>query len=302
MFAQTPTVYYIPKNIDYIVVSDLFSEDYIGGAELTLAAILSGSPAEIFKCHSSSVTPKLIEDNKDKIWILGNFSRMSQEGLVSLVNNNVKYSVIECDYKYCKYRSSHLHKLTEKCECNCHTQKNGLFIRAFYNRAQHVFFMSKEQMQIYIDKFPQYPANNFHVQSSTFSFETLENLKTLREKRKSNNGLWAILSGGSWIKAQEQTEKYCQAKKIKYGMVGGLKPKEFLEELSGYKGLVFMPAGFDTAPRIVIECKLLGLEVIMNENVQINNDDWFIGSVENCEKYLDTRIEYFWKTINGKKD
>jgi len=303
MFNQFPNVFYIPKNVDYIIVSDLFAENYIGGAELTLEAILEECPGKIFKLHSSSVTEQLIEKNKDKYWILGNFSNMSHESLITLVTNEVKFSIIECDYKYCKFRSSHLHKIQEKIECNCHTQKYGFFIRKIFQKAQHVFFMSKNQMEIYINKFPQFECSNFSVQSSTFKNSTLEKIRNLRlQNKNTSSDTWVVLAGGSWIKAEAQTIKYCEGHKIKYERLGGLEHEKFLEKLSEYKGIVFLPAGYDTAPRYVIESKLLGLESILNENVQMREEDWFTGSIEDCENYLKTRPKYFWEIILNEKE
>ena len=67
-----------------------------------------------------------------------------------LVQSNCKYSVIEYDYKYCKYRSSHLHYLTTKEQCNCHLEKHGKWVAAFYKRAEHVFFMSNNVVLVHV--------------------------------------------------------------------------------------------------------------------------------------------------------
>lgn len=295
-------VFYIPKKIEYVIVSDMFAEDYSGGAELTLDAILQKSPGNIFKIHSMALTPEIIENNKDKKWILGNFSQAPKEALITLATSGVNFFVIECDYKYCKWRSSHLHKLKENIECDCHKQQNGIFIRGLYQRANKVFFMSIGQMNEYIKLFPQAKPNNFVVQSSTFKDSILENLKNLRNTRKEAGfeDKWAILSGGSWIKAEKQTIEWCESKNMTYELIGGLKHKDFLKKLSTMKGLVFRPAGFDTCPRIVIEAKLLGLDCILNKNVQHKDENWFKGSIQECENYLMTRADDFWSILNGQ--
>jgi len=297
MFTQAPKVFYIPKDVDYIIVADMFAEDYTGGAELTLEAILSKCPGKVFKIHSSSVTPKLIEQNKDKHWVLGNFASMSHESLIELVVDNVKFSIIECDYKYCRHRSSHLHFLQEKVPCDCHKQKVGQFIRGLFQRAQHVFFMSAAQMQVYVDLFPQHPPTNFHVQTSTFKDETLDKLAEFHKTRNNTTNTWAIMGGGSWIKAEQQTISWCQSQGLEYEVFGGMPHDEFLKKLSTYKGLVFRPEGLDTCPRLVIESKLMGLECKLNENVQHKDEEWYAGSVEQANEYLRTRGDIFWKTL-----
>lgn len=293
-------VFYIPDKVEYIVVSDMFAEDYSGGAELTLDAILQKAPGLVFKLHSMLVTPELVEANKNKTWILGNFSRVPRNSLIELVTSKTKFVVIECDYKYCQHRSSHLHKLQENRECNCHTQQHGVFIRGLYQRAQKVFFMSEAQMNEYVRLFPQAKPHNFIVQSSVFSDETLAKLAELRGIRKERkpSESWAIMSGGSWIKAEKETIQWCESKNMPYELIGGLTPMSFLEKLSTMKGLVFRPAGFDTCPRLVIEAKLLGLDLELNENVQHKDELWFSGSIEKAEEYLRGRAESFWKLVN----
>jgi len=297
-----PKVFYIPQKVDYVVVSDMFAEDYPGGAELTLEALMSKAPGQVYKLHSQLVTTELIENHKEKVWIIGNFSQMSKTSLIELVASGVKFFVIECDYKYCKHRSSHLHKLQEKQECNCHTQQHGIFVRALYQRAQKVFFMSEAQMNEYVHLFPQAKPNNFIVQSSTFKDETLDKLKELRELRKTRkpNERWAIMSGGSWIKAERATIEWCESKGLEYDLIGGLTHSSFLEKLSTMKGLVFRPAGYDTCPRLVIEAKLLGLELELNDNVQHKDESWFSGSINCTEKYLKDRTKFFWDKVNEK--
>jgi hypothetical protein len=53
--------------------------------------------------------------------------------------------------------------------------------------------------------------------------------------------------------------------------------------------------GFDTAPRLTIEAKLLGLKLDLNENVQHKNEPWFVGSVEEAHAHLGDLAEKFWK-------
>lgn len=291
-------IFYIPKKTDIIVVSDMFSEDYSGGAELTLEAILAKAPGRVYKLHSMSLTPELIEANKDKLWILGNFSQVSKENLIELVTSKVKYVIIECDYKYCSYRSSHLHKLQQGKDCDCHLREHGFFIRAFFQRAHKVFFMSVAQMQEYIRLFPQIKPHNFCLQSSTFSDDTIVNFSELRAHRDPNDK-WAIVSGGSWIKAERETVEWCKNKGFPYELLGGLSPDNFLKKLSTMKGLVFRPAGYDTCPRLVIEAKMLGLELELNDLVQHRDESWFKSDIKTCENYLKTRARDFWNKIDS---
>lgn len=290
----------IPQGYDYVVVADMFASSFIGGAELTLEAILNKCSSKCFKICSQQLTIEAIESAIDKYWIIGNFAQMSKECLLTLATSNIKYSVIECDYKYCKFRSSHLHKLQTGNDCDCHQQESGRLIKGFYKRSHHTFFMSEGQLNEYKRLFPSMEkwGNKLIVQGSTFDKDSLEFLDDLYQNGgKDKKDLWAVLKGGSWIKNQNEIELYCKNNNIPYELIGDLKYKDFLKELVRYKGLVFHPKGFDTNPRITIEAKLLGLELDLNENVQQQYESWFTGSRENCYDHLLKLPEKFWSHI-----
>ncbi|MFA6049672.1 MAG: hypothetical protein WC761_00475 [Candidatus Paceibacterota bacterium] len=288
----------VPSNTEVIFVADLFQEDYIGGAELTTEAIISMSPGrKVFKLHSASLTAELVEKNKDKIWVLCNWMGASREGISALVLQNCNFSVVEYDYKYCKFRSSHLHRLETAQECDCHKEKN--FAHALYKRAKNLFFMSEGQRDEYIRLFPTMSTwKNISVLSSVWTTNDIFDLLNLSATGpKTNKNKWAVLSGGSWIKNQKKTEEYCKAHLLPYDLVGGLPYKDFLTKLSEYKGLVFHPAGFDTCPRLVVEAKLLGLALDINSNVQHMNEAWFAAPIGITVKYLLLSNDRFWSKV-----
>jgi len=288
--------YVVPPTTDVIFVADLFSEDYVGGAELTTDAIISHAPAgcRIFKMHSTSLTPEIVAKNRKKHWVLCNWSGAPREGLAALVTENCAYTCVEYDYKYCIYRSSHLHGMSGT-ECDCHTKAN--FAVAFYQRAKSLFFMSEGQRDEYYRLFPIMKRwAHIWVLSSVWKDEDILTLRSLAETPKVDK--WAVLAGGSWIKNMQATEQYCKSKNIDYDLVGGLAYQDFLKELSRYKGLVFHPAGFDTCPRLVVEAKLMGLELDLNDNVQHKNESWFLNaSMAGTVKYLMDGKQRFWGRI-----
>ena len=63
--------------------------------------------------------------------------------------------------------------------------------------------------------------------------------------------------------------------------------------MSCSNGIIFRPLDYDTCPRIVIEAKLLGCDLILNDYVQHKDEDWFLTQ-ESCYKYLKNRPEEFW--------
>lgn len=294
--------FYIAKDAKVIFVSDFFCEDYVGGAELTLEAIYKASPVKAQKIHSTSLTVEMIENNKDKLWILVNFTNAPRSILSALVTSKCSYIVIECDYKYCVHRSEHHHKHVTGQECDCHTvPMQGKWIEAFYKRAKKVFFMSEGQKNRYQEIFPAMQAwTNLDVQYSTWSKEDLDYILWELAPERKTNDKWAILQGPSWIKNQSGTEAYCKEHNMEYEVLPRLPYRDFLKKLSEYKGLVFHPGGLDTCPRLVVEAKLLGLELDINDNVQIKYDKAFNEpELDKLLKFFYERPTYFWSQIDN---
>lgn len=293
--------FFIPKKTDVVFVADLFEADYKGGAELTTEALVSSAPGlRVFKLHSTSLTADLVAKHKDLTWVLCNWSMAPRDGLSALVTEGCKFVCVEYDYKYCSARSSHLHNLQLGYgkECECHKSKN--FAVALYKRAAHVFFMSEAQKKEYESKFPAMTEwTHTSVLSSVWKEADLDHICSLRKEASERKKEWAVLSGGSWIKNQEATEKWCKENAIPYETVGNRPYWDFLQKLSEYKGLIFHPAGFDTCPRLVVEAKLLGLELNLNDNVQHKEENWFKdASVSATVEYLRSRPSVFWSTLH----
>ena len=85
----------------FIFVADAFEEHYIGGAELSLGALIKDSNMPYGKITSNAVTVDLMESGKSYFWIFGNFSNLSEECMLYAAQN-LNYSVIEFDYKFCR--------------------------------------------------------------------------------------------------------------------------------------------------------------------------------------------------------
>ena len=75
----------IPESAAVIFVSDLFSSDHLGGAELTTDSIINSSPYEVFRIHSKDVNEKILSQGLTKHWIFGNFSYLSHELIPGII-------------------------------------------------------------------------------------------------------------------------------------------------------------------------------------------------------------------------
>ena len=118
----------------FIFVSDLFIEEYAGGAELTSDAIIR-ERNDIFKIKSTNLTKSFIDQNREKIWIFGNFAGIPEKILLYLCKSKLTYHIIEYDFKFCKLRSPQKHiELEGSCECIKETK--GKLVSIFFNNAK----------------------------------------------------------------------------------------------------------------------------------------------------------------------
>jgi len=278
-----------------LFIADLFVEDVIGGAELTSESVIRDSSLFIKKIHSRQVSQTFINQHKEDFWIFGNFVGIP-ENLLIYISQNINYAVIEYDYKFCKWRSPPKHQFLED-DCKCAVETRGKLISIFYHSAKSLWFMSEGQKDIYCEYFPFLKKNSF-VLSSSFTDETLDTIHNLIKDPPKKDDKWLILNSQSWIKGLADCVRYARKNNLNYELIGGLSHIDMLKKLSQSHGLIFMPKAHDTCPRIVIEAKLLGCELILNENVQHKNEEWFTTS-EKMVNHFKERKEFFWNKIYG---
>lgn len=294
--AAVPT---IDPNADVIFVADMFVEDYVGGAELTSEALISSaSDVVVQKLHAKSVSMNLLKSGHDKHWIFSNFSSMAPSLIPSIIGN-ISYSIIEYDYKFCQYRSIEKHKQETGNDCDCHTSLHGKMISAFFHGAKSLWFMSEQQEKRYLDRFPFLSKNDSVVLSSVFDDSFFAYVNAVQNDPPKNRSGWIVLGSNSWIKGFEDAEEYCKTNNLKYEVVWGLPHEELLEKLAVSEGFVYLPRGGDTCPRMVIEAKALGCELVLNEHVQHANEEWFTGSSIDMLSYLYGARERFWRAIKS---
>ena len=291
---------HIPPDTDVVIVSDMFAEDYMGGAEMTLQALIDSSPLDCYKVRSRDVSMQLLQEGQDHHWIFGNFSMMNME-LIPTIVANLEYSVIECDFKYCKYRSPEKHEFNEMKPCDCHDDIHGKMVSAFFLGAKSLWWMSEGQMEKYTNLFPFLEEKNNTVLSSVFDETFFLTLKMLREKYEdADRSGWVVLGSPSWIKGHTAAVEWCKENDKEMIELWDRPYGEVLEILAQAEGFVCLPAGADTCPRMVIEAKLLGCELHLNDNVQHRNEIWFdTDDMFDTEAYLYAARDRFWRGIKA---
>jgi len=281
-----------------IAVSDAFADRFQGGAELSLESILEMSPCDVIRIESFKVNKKSIEKYKNDFWIFGNFYELPRELIISFVKKGIKYSVFEYDYKYCRYRSADIHKLATGKDCDCNEVRYGKEVALFLHKSSLLWWMSEKQKLFYEDRFNFLGDHkNSEVLSSTFSKRDTLFMRALHKLKKEKTSDYVILNSDFPIKNRIGCLAAAKKDNLSYKLVSGLPRYDMLRLLSESEGLIFLPIGKDTCPRLVIEAKLLGCKLLLNENIQHISEDWFLKPQEEIFDYLDSRKEYFWEKV-----
>ncbi len=289
------------KEVKYIFLADAFAEHFQGGAEFTTTAIFDGgieyvnekNKNEDFvlgKLISEDLTLDILKKYKDTHFIIGNFHYLKDEHKIFFCKN-VSYSLLEYDYKLCDYRSPQIHELAEKKPCDCSERVSGRLNAAFYSYAKNVWFMSNAQREYFLENIPTLKKENCRVLSSVFDRRDLDFIKSIKDNKKDEKYL--ILGSDFPIKNTQGCVSYAKENNLEYEIIKGLPYHELLIKLSTSKGLIFQPLGFDTCPRLVIEAKLLGCELVLSDYVQHQNEEWF-STVELADEHMRSRVKTFW--------
>ena len=288
----------IKNDVDVIFVADLFSDEYLGGAELTTDSLVEVSPLKIQKLHSKNVNLASLQQGKNKHWIFGNFAQLNPE-LIPTIVANINYSILEYDYKFCKFRSPEKHAIATGSPCDCHDQLNGKLVSAFFYGASSLWWMSEKQKQRYLELFPFLSEKDNIVLSSVFSPKILGTLQWLRSQAQiSERKGWIVLGSESWVKGFDAAKSWCEDNKKDYEIVWNLPYDQVLDKLAHAEGFVYLPPGADTCPRMVIEAKLLGCKLELNDNVQHVSESWFAtDDLDSISDYLLSSPQVFWTAM-----
>jgi len=280
---------------EFIFVNDMFVEDYVGGAELSLETLVETCKSDkVVKVRTAELSKFLIENNKDAKWVFGNIANASNEMITNIVSSPISYSFVEFDYKFCKHRNPALYEMVEGTSCDYKNTERGKAMTDFVNAASSVFFMSEEQRDLHINNLPGIKNEKLFVLSSLFTDEFFNFIDHVRSNSKGKNDKWVVLGSRSWVKGLNETEAHCKEQSYDYEVLWNLPYQQFLEKLSESKGLCFKPTGLDTCPRMVIEAKLLDCELDTNDKVQHYKEEWFDKTYEEIVDYLKSRPAFFW--------
>lgn len=288
----------ISSETDVIFVSDFFIEDLLGGAELTSEALISKIPKDLKlqKIRAKDININTLKQGKEMIWIFGNYSTLDTD-LYPYVQENLNYVIIEYDYKYCDYRCPAKHEVITHFPCDCHLRKKNL-VKDFMLESQGIFYMSEKQKWFYNARFPTLKSINQYILHSVFDNKTIEKIKNLRNQHIKKNENYVYLQSNSWVKGSKNAIEYAKIHNLNLVKIENMLYDDVLYLLSISKGLIYLPSGQDTCPRLVLEAHMLRCEIISNNFVQHEGESNFMIS-DMTFNYLssDKQEKLFWNSV-----
>ncbi len=278
-----------------IFVADKFYQDFAGGSEQSLQAIINSSPVSTLIVRSYDFRVNDFDSND--FFIFGNFSDIPVTTL-ERISKKLSYAVIESDYKYCIERSPERHEAVYGVKCNCEKNGYGERIVDFYFGAKALFWKTNKHMNHHLEKFPKLRDKNNVVLSVTYTDDELSYLRSLQWPAFLRSG-YAVFKTQNWIKGYTDSVDYCSEKKLRMVDIERKSWHNTMKILSRCKGLVFLPRSLESCSRVCIEAKILGCEVITNKNVPVTDEHWFNYDKSLIIDFLRGRTKVFWDIIDG---
>lgn len=280
-----------------VYISDFFLNDIVGGGELNdneLILLLQDRGYEITKVKSNKVSVDFLKNNLNCFYVISNFIFLNQQ-CKSTLQKNHKYIIYEHDHKYLKTRNPLDYE-------NFKAPPEEIINADFYLNAKTVFCQSSFHKQI-IQKNLNLK-NLINVSGNLWSHEVLDLIETLSKFKK--NHKISIINSPVLHKNTRDAEFYCKYKNYDYEKISSNDYKVFLKLLSKNKKFIFLPKTPETLSRIVVEAKMLNVEVITNKNIGACYEPWYdLNGLKLIEAMRDCRdkiINLIVKTIEEKND
>lgn len=280
---------------DIIFVCDRFIEQCKdGGAVFSLEALIDVCPRSYIKIMSEKITLDILNKYKDNFWVFSNTTIIGNDILEAIPKFLNNYVFIESDYKFCGHRSPALHKIQAKGNpCDCFGSEFSERHMKFIRKSRIIFWKSIKQRELYYKIFPELVSKESEIISATFTDEQIDKLLELRNSNIEQSSLYLILD--NYLKGKDVAIEYCRGRRLNYDLIATVSRDQLLERIRGSRGIIFMPLCEDTCPRVVTEAKLLGVEYIINDNVQQKGEWWFeTSNLESTVQYLRSRRRMFW--------
>lgn len=271
-----------------IFTADWFVDNFKRGAELNDDALLGhlGLDFEKIRCE------EIDKVDPDAVYLVGNFTTMSEEVKKDFVEHG-KYIIYEHDHKYCVTRNPYTYMIItddgpkQVANPTGQVPKDNLINLDFYQKAHKVVCLTdwhEEQLKMNI---PDCKLTNIH--GSMWTGGDLQYIDSIRESVKKSDKCaifndqeivtledGTVYRQGPNIKNKQGNIKYCQERSIPYRLIPRINDRErFLKTLAKHSSLCFFPEIPETCSRLLVEARMLGLEVHTDRFSGASREYWF---------------------------
>ncbi len=274
--------------MNYVYISDFFVEDILGGGEINDSVVIEellNKGHEVFKYRSSFVTKEIIDKNKNNNFIISNFINLS-ESVKNYIQDNCSYIIYEHDHKYLRTRNPALYK-----DFIAPTQH--IINEQFYKNALAIFCQSRFHCDIVRRNL--FTDNIKNVGGNAWSEESLSVIRSMIKKDKKD--LFSIMDSNIPHKNTNGSINYCKYKKENYELIKDNVYYSFLDKLSRNKKMVFLPQTPETLSRVLVEARMMDIEVHTNSNVGATYEKWFSKKGEELIDFMSNKRKDITRSI-----
>jgi hypothetical protein len=252
--------------MNFVFIADYFSHEILGGGELNnryFCDLLKERGYTVLEIKSDAVTVDFLKKYKESNIIVGNFMALSRAAVLEIQNSNYKYVIYEHDHKYLKSRNPAFYP-------NYTAPPSELTNIQFYANAKAVLCQSTLHKEI-IEKNLKC-CNVINLGGNIWSEDVLSKIEEFSKGEKKD--CFSILESQIAHKNTFGAVRYCQNKNKSYELISG-DYFSFLQKLSQNDKFIFLPQTPETLSRIVVEARMLGVQVHANSKVGATHEEWF---------------------------
>lgn len=258
-------------------MSDSFVEDFVGGAALCDEELISclRNEHKVDKIKTSEIDLIELLSRKNSFFLISNFFHLHPD-LVYFIQENCDYALYAHDYKFVAHTNPNLYE-------NFLVKKEDLINLNLYYNSKGVICQSYFQEKIHKLNLKE-GTKTLNISGNFWSEEKLEGFFGLGYARK--NGKTAIIDSPYPQKGVKESIKKCDEEGWEYDIISDQDNDKFLDKLSKYSRLVFLPSTPETLCRVVVEAKMMNIEVVTNDLIGASHEEWYIKEGENLVNHM----------------
>jgi hypothetical protein len=252
--------------LNIIFLSDFFSNEIQGGAEFSDEALIEELSLEFniekIKCSNFQRWSQN-KDLKQYYFIISNFIHLDSVSIEQFIANK-NYIIYEHDHKYLKTRNPS--NFT-----NFVAPIGQIQFDIFYKNALAVFGQTHLHCQVIKNNLNI--DNIINVGGSLWTKDQFITIKSNIVNVKNKN--FGIINDPNPIKGTMDSINYAKKNKISYELIEKSNFNEFINKISKFNNIIFLPKTLETCSRVVLEARMLGVSIMTHNLTGALSESWF---------------------------